>query len=279
MAGEALAWVGRLIHPQRRGRGQRGHRFGHRGPQGIRDLAVGLGDRPDAEAQPQHLIEQPADLALGQVIGRAQQPHQRQGARAQLPAGYARWQRAQVPLAAARAAAAVAPILVDLGANRRHLEDLVALRLILAHEDRRAALAQRLRPAVHDPVDFARIDQCPEAPLVAGLSPALAVTGPALRPVGLARAVRGRRLGRVARVQLHAFFERLHSLEQLPDQDVALRHRRRQDRGQGRQRRGGVATRRGRQLCHVDSFAAGSIVCKRFLARTFASATVRSARD
>ena len=58
--------------------------LGHRRLQRAGNLAAGLRDRPHAEAQAHQLVQQIADLALRQVITRAQHAHQRQRPRAQL---------------------------------------------------------------------------------------------------------------------------------------------------------------------------------------------------
>ena len=147
------------------------------------------GDRPDTEGEPHQLIEQMADLALGQVIARAQHPDQRQGPRAQMTSGYTRRQAADVALAAARAPAAMQPVLVDDRLHRRDVEDLMALRRLVIGNDRAAAPA--LRPAIVDPVDVAFRNHRAAVPLVTGLGTALLRAGPALGAIRPARAIRG----------------------------------------------------------------------------------------
>jgi len=93
-----------------------------------------------------------------------------------------------VRLAAARAAPAVEPVFVDLGAHGRHLEDLVALRRTCQF-DLATALAHRLGLAVHHAVDFTFVEHGAGVALVPGLGAALAIAGPALGPVHAARAV------------------------------------------------------------------------------------------
>ena len=90
--------------------------------------------------------------------------------------------------AAALAAAAIEAVFVDLRAQGRHLEDLVALRLV-RQLDLGTALAHCIGLAVHQAIDFVLIQQGAGMALVPGLRAALALTGPALCPVHLARPV------------------------------------------------------------------------------------------
>jgi hypothetical protein len=80
------------------------------------------------------------------------------------------------------------PVLIHLGAHGRHLEDLVTLRCS-CHLDMSAALSYRLGLAVHHAVDFTFVKHGAGMALVPGLGAALAITGPALRPVHPAWAV------------------------------------------------------------------------------------------
>jgi hypothetical protein len=65
-----------------------------------------------------------------------------------------------------------------------------------------AAPAHRFGLAVHDAVDLGGIQHRAAVTLVAGLRPALALAGPTLCPLACAWSIRGRRLGRMARVQV-----------------------------------------------------------------------------
>jgi len=141
-----------------------------------------------------------------------------------LTLGHAGWQHACVRLAAARAVPAVEPVFIDLCAHGRHLEDLMALRCI-GQFDLAAALAHHLGLAVHHAVDFTFVEHGPGVPLVAGLGAALAIAGPALSPVHLARAVGRWRLRRVVGVQVDPFLQQLHPFQQLRNDGVALRNR------------------------------------------------------
>jgi len=126
-------------------------------------------------------------------------------------------------LAAARAAAAVEAVFIDLRPHGRHLEDLVAQRLI-RQLDMATALAHRIGLAVHQAINFVLVEHGAGMALVARLGAALARTGSALRPVHLPRAVRRRRLGRVVGVQIDPFLQHLHPLQQQRDDGVALRN-------------------------------------------------------
>jgi hypothetical protein len=116
---------------------------------------------------------------------------------------------------------------VDLRAHRRHVEDLVALRL-LCQLNLSTTLANRLERAVHHPVHLTLIDQRAAVALVPGLRAASTCAGPALFAIGLAWTVRRRRLGRIVGVQVDAFLEQFDPLLQLRDDCVARRHRLRQ---------------------------------------------------
>ena len=217
---DALARVVRLVHPQGIGAAHRGRRFGRRRLQRASDLAMRLRDGADAEAQPHQLIEQVADLALRQVVARAQHADQGQRTRPQLDLGRASRQHPRMRPAAARAAAAVEPVLIDLRAHRRDFEDLVVLRLI-CQLDLAAAPTHRRRLAVHQPIYLALVEHRAAVPLVPGLRAALTLAAPALRPIHAARSVGRRRLGRVVGVQANALFEQLHPLQQLCDDRMA----------------------------------------------------------
>ena len=167
---------------------------------------MGLRNRPDAEVHAQHLGEQVAHLALGEVVARAQRAQRadaRQGSRADLAARHACGQIALSDFAAARAPPAVEAVLVDVGLDGGDVEDLVAQRLA---RDRHggAALAYRGRQALDDGVDAGFIDRWTKAALVALLGAPAAFAGAALGAVTDATgagAIGGRRLGRIARIQ------------------------------------------------------------------------------
>jgi len=61
-------------------------------------------------------------------------------------------------------------------------------------------------------------------PLVPGLGAALALTGPTLEPVEFAWTIRGRRLGRIVRIQVDALFKQSNPLNQQFDDSVTFRN-------------------------------------------------------
>jgi hypothetical protein len=67
-------------------------------------------------------------------------------------------------------------------------QDLVAPGLLI-ELDLAAALTHLIGFAINQPVHLALIEHRAQVPFVAGLRPALALTGSALRPVGLAWAI------------------------------------------------------------------------------------------
>lgn len=220
---DALARVVRLVHPQRIGAAQRSRRFGHRRLQRMSDLAVRLRDGAHAETQAHQLIKEVANLALREVIPRAQHAHQRRRARPQLTLGHPGGQNARMRLAAACAAAAVEAIFVDLGAQRRHFEHLVALRRA-GQLDLATTLTNRLGHAFNKPVHLGFVEQGPTVALVPRLRAALAIADAALHPIELAGPVRRRRLGGVVGIQIDALFKQLHAFNQQGDDGVALGH-------------------------------------------------------
>ena len=126
-------------------------------------------------------------------------------------------------LPATCAATTVDAVLVDLRSYSRHLEDLMALRLT-GQLDLAAAITNRLGFAVNKTVHFGLVEHGATVTLMPGLRAALAITGPALRSVEFAGAIRGRRLGRVGGIQIDALFEHLYAFDQHRDDGVALRH-------------------------------------------------------
>ena len=118
-------------------------------------------------------------------------------------------------LAAALAAAAVEAVFVDLRAHGRHLKDLVALRLI-RQLDMPTALAQPIGLAVHQAINF--VEHGAGVSLVARLGAALALTGPALRPIAVTRTVGRRWLGRVVGIELDPLLQDHQSRLQLAKQ-------------------------------------------------------------
>ena len=70
--GDALARVAGLVHPQRIGAAQRCRRLGHWRLERLGELAVRLRDGAYAETQAHQLVQQIADLALREVVARAQ---------------------------------------------------------------------------------------------------------------------------------------------------------------------------------------------------------------
>ena len=120
-------------------------------------------------------------------------------------------------LAAAPASPAVQPVFVHPRLDWRNLEDLMALRPVI-QLDFTAALAYLQRLAVHRGVNLGFIKHRAAVALVAWLRTTLASTGPALRPVELARTVRRRRLGRVVGVEADPLFQDHHTRLQLVEQ-------------------------------------------------------------
>ena len=186
--------------------GQRAGRLQHLRAQRQGHLAVRLRDRAHAEIKPQHLGLQIAYLALGQVVARAQHADERQRPRAELPARHAWRKRCPAGLAARRAAPAVQAVFAHLRAHHGHLEDLMPHGLACRHH-RRAALAYFGGGAVDDLVDLSFVHQRAVTARMTLLRPALAWAGTALGPVGAARAVRGRGLGRRLGVQRDALVQ------------------------------------------------------------------------
>ena len=179
----------------------------HRRLQRQRHLAVRRRDGAHTEIHPHHPGQQVTNLVLCQVIVRAQRAHQRQGVRADLPAGHPRRQGRPVHLAAARATPRIAPVFVHLRLDRRHIEHLVADRLIGYRLHRSPTVAALGRLAVDDPVHLRLIQQLALTALVAHLRSALARTGTALGTVGTGWAVRSGRLGRVLGIQLQPLLQ------------------------------------------------------------------------
>ena len=165
------------------------------------------------------------------------------------------------------------PVLVDDRLHRRDVEDLMALRRLVVGNDRAATPAHGLGPAIVNPVDLAFLDHRAAVPLVTGLGTALLRAGPALGPVRAARAIGGRGLRGVVRVQVDPLFERLHPFKQLLDQRMALRHR----PGKGRNRLYQKSLRVGAVglITHPDSLANRSRPCKPFLGLAFSSTLQR----
>jgi hypothetical protein len=173
------------------------------------------------------------------VVVRAQRAHQCQRLRADLPTGHACGQRRPVRLSAARATSGIAAVFVDLRLDRRHIEELVAIRLVGDIGQRRTAVAELDRRAVGDWVDLQFIEHRPGTALVARLRSALAAAGTPLCPVGTGRAVRGRQLGRVLGVQAQPLLQhgqllvlqgellsqQIDLVGQQVNHDMALRHR------------------------------------------------------
>ena len=91
-------------------------------------------------------------------------------------------------------------VFAHLRAHHGNIEDLVPHGFACGHH-RRAALADFGGGAIDDLVDLGLIHQCAVTARVTLLSPALAWAGMALGPVGAARAVRGRGLGRRLGIQ------------------------------------------------------------------------------
>jgi hypothetical protein len=124
------------------------------------------------------------------VVVRCQRTDQRQRHRADLPAGHAGRQCRTVCLATVYAASRVPAVLVYLRLHRRHVEHLVANRLVGQHLHRCATFADLHRLAVDDAVDLRFFQQCARAALVARLRPALALAGAALRSLAAGQSVR-----------------------------------------------------------------------------------------
>ena len=149
------------------------------------------------------------------------------------PRGYAWRKHAPAGLAARRAAPTVQAVFAHLRAHHGNLEDLVPHGLARRHH-RGAALADLRRGTVDDLVDLGLFHQCTVAARVTLLRPALAWAGAALGPVGAARAVRGRGLGRRLGIQRDALvqpgvltLQLGHQLHQRVDHIVTLRQGRR----------------------------------------------------
>ena len=191
------------------------------------DLAVRLRDGTHAETQAHQLIyqliEKVADLALREVIPRAQHAHKGQRPGSELTLGHAGRQQPCMRLAAACTAAAVEAVFADLRAHRRNLEDLMALRLE-GQLDLAATFTNRLGLAVHKAAYLGFGEHGPAVALVPRLRAALGITGAALHSIELAGPVRRWRLGGVVGIQTNALFEPLHAFDQQGNNGVALGH-------------------------------------------------------
>lgn len=158
-AGPRLA-PARLVHVQHRCAVAARRRLLHRCLQRLRHQPLRLRDRPQAEAHPQHLAQQRADLVLRQVVPRAQRPDQGQRPRPDLPARHPGRQPALVRLAAVSAHPAVQPVFLHLRPHRlRQVRHLVAPRP--TRLDRPAALAHLGWRALVHRVDLALVQQRP----------------------------------------------------------------------------------------------------------------------
>jgi hypothetical protein len=227
----------------------------------------------DAEVQAEQLRQQVANLGLREVVLRAQHAYERQRPRPDLAAGHTRGQRPTMGLAAAAAPARIAPVLVHLSLHRRHIEHLVAQRLLGHGVHRRAAFAHRHRRALDDAINLALIEHGPATALVPGLGAALAQAGTALRPVAFAGAVRGRRLRGVARIEIEPLLHHLQLLLQLGqplqqhlDHQMTLGHRLGQRQRQRLTARARLRLLRG--IDHARSVRGKSKTCKMFLIRS-----------
>ena len=145
------------------------------------------------------------------------------------PRGYAWRKHAPAGLAARRAAPTVQAVFAHLRAHHGNLEDLVSHGFARRHH-RRTALADRGGGAVDDLIDLGFVHQRAVTARMTLLRPTFAWAGAALRPVGAARAVRGRRLGRRFGIQCDALVQPSdfllllgHQLHQRVDHLVALR--------------------------------------------------------
>ena len=140
------------------------------------DLAVRLRDGTHAETQAHQLIyqliEKVADLALREVIPRAQHAHKGQRPGSELTLGHAGRQQPCMRLAAACTAAAVEAVFADLRAHRRDLEDLMALRLE-GQLDLAATFTNRLGLAVHKAAYLGFVEHGPLWSLCPGGAPRL----------------------------------------------------------------------------------------------------------
>lgn len=88
----------------------------------------------------------------------------------------------------------------------------------IGHVDLPAAVAHRLGLALHDVVDFALVEHGAGVALVAQLGPAFALADAARRTTAAARAIRGRRLGRVVRIEVDALLQGRHLRVQFAQQ-------------------------------------------------------------
>jgi hypothetical protein len=157
------------------------HRCGER----LGKLAMRLRNRADAEVHAGDLGQQVADLELGEVVVRTERADQRQRARPDLAGRNACRQCGAVLLATAHAAAGAQAVLTDEGPYRRHVEDLMAQRLVVG-DNRCTALTGLGWRAVDDLIDFALVEQRAKASLVALLGAARPLAGAALGPIATA---------------------------------------------------------------------------------------------
>src|SRR5262245_18675822 len=176
----------------------------------LADSSLNRGDRSEAHLQAEELLKQNAYLPMRQAIPSREHRAERMNARSEGRRCNRSWQGGPRADSAVLAAQPMQPIYSQLGAYRRQVPLLMALRLGVGAMERSTTAPTALRKALDEPVHTPRLLQLPIFPRMALLSSAFA-SAPLLR--GLAsrrRGLRGGRPIRVARILFEPLFERQH---------------------------------------------------------------------